>query len=601
MTPLQDVPPIPDLDDVDLLGLTPESVNSSQEWLQRWLQAIHEAPLQCQVPLAASAITTPLVPSAWRTMLISHPQPPLVHFFLHEISAGFRIGYNLPSIALKSAKKNMRSAYDHATVVADYLATELAEGRVVGPFPPSMIPSAHVSRFGVIPKSHQLNKWRLIIDLSHPHGKSVNDGVQKDLCSMAYISVDDAIRKIISLGKGTLLAKIDIKSAFRLIPVHPADRHLLAMEWQGSLYIDTCLPFGLRSAPKLFNVMADLLEWILLNQGVTFLLHYLDDFLTMGQSGTTVCQCNLDLLVQTCRVLGIPLAIEKVDGPATVLEFLGILLDTDRMEARLPQEKFERIKTTIEVWLHRKNATKREVLSLVGILQHAAKVIRPGRTFVSRMYSTAAKVQELDYFTRLNKEFQSDLYWWHVFLGMWNGVSFLQPKSTPDATIQTDASGSWGCAAFYRGQWLQWEWPAEWANQSIMAKELVPIVFSCTVWGKCLARKVILFQCDNTGVVSAIRKGSANESMVMHLLRALWFFVAYFDITILIEHIPGIHNGVADQLSRNHMQQFFSSNPQAHLLPTPLPLELQQIVSVAKPDWTSQRFTLLFNTTILKV
>jgi hypothetical protein len=77
----------------------------------------------------------------------------------------------------------------------------------------------------------------------------------------------------------------------------------------------------------------------LLNQGVTFLLHYLDDFLTMGQRGTTVCQSNLHLLVQTCHILGIPLAIEKVGGPATLLEFLGILLDTERMEARLPQEK----------------------------------------------------------------------------------------------------------------------------------------------------------------------------------------------------------------------------------------------------------------------
>ena len=84
-----------------------------------------------------------------------------------------------------------------------------------------MILSAHISRFGVILKSHQSNKWRLIIDLSHPQGKSVNDGVQKDLCSMAYIS-DDAIRKIITLGKGTLLAKIDIKSAFCLIPVQPS-------------------------------------------------------------------------------------------------------------------------------------------------------------------------------------------------------------------------------------------------------------------------------------------------------------------------------------------------------------------------------------------
>ena len=122
---------------------------------------------------------------------------------------------------------------------------------------------------------------------------------------MAYISVDDAIRKIISLGKGTLLAEIDIKSAFHLIPVHPANCHLLAMEWQGLLYIDTCLPFGLRSAPKLFNVMADLLEWILLSQRVTLLLHYLDDFLTMGmgQSGTTICQCNLDPLVQTCHAM----------------------------------------------------------------------------------------------------------------------------------------------------------------------------------------------------------------------------------------------------------------------------------------------------------
>ena len=75
--------------------------------------------------------------------------------------------------------------------------------------------------------------------------------------------------------------------------------------------------------------MADLLEW---NQGVTFLLHYLDDFLTMGQPGTSVCQINLNLPIKICRMLGIPLAIEKVDGPATMLDFLGILLETEQME-----------------------------------------------------------------------------------------------------------------------------------------------------------------------------------------------------------------------------------------------------------------------------
>ena len=203
--------------------------------------------IHCQVSSAASVITTPLVLSAWCMMLISHPQWALVHFFLHGITTGFKIGYNLPSTTLKSTKKNMNSAYDHAAVVTDYLAAELAKGCVAGPFPPPMVPNTHISRFGVIPKSHQPNKWRLIVNLSHSHGKSVG------LCSMAYISADDAIHHIITLGRGTLLAKINIKSAFHLIPVHPANRHLLAMVWQGSLFIDMYLPFGLWSTQKLFN------------------------------------------------------------------------------------------------------------------------------------------------------------------------------------------------------------------------------------------------------------------------------------------------------------------------------------------------------------
>ena len=99
-------------------------------------------------------------------------------------------------------------------------------------------------------------------------------------------------------------------------------------------------------------------------------------------------------------MLGITIATEKVDGQASVV----ILFDTERMEAQLPRGKLQ---ATIKEWLHKKKATKREVLSLVG---HAMKVIHPGHTFVSRMYSTAAKVKELDCFRRLNKEFQSDLY-----------------------------------------------------------------------------------------------------------------------------------------------------------------------------------------------
>ena len=156
------------------------------------------------------------------------------------------------------------------------------------------------------------------------------------------------------------------------------------------MYVDTCLPFGLRSAPKLFNILADLLSWIAEQWGVTFLLHYLDDFLTMGSASSTACQQNLITFQYICHELGIPLAIEKVEGPSTSLTFLGIVIDTSRMEIRLPNDKLQRIQNELSSWLRKKKATKKEILSLVGLLQHATKVVRCGRTFVSRMYWTAA-------------------------------------------------------------------------------------------------------------------------------------------------------------------------------------------------------------------
>ena len=131
---------------------------------------------------------------------------------------------------------------------------------------------------------------------------------------MSYITTDNAISRILALRRGTLLAKMDVKSAFRLILVHPSDRHLLAMEWKDNVYVDTCLPFGLRSVPKLFNIMADLLAWIL-EQGVSILMHYIDDFLTIGRPMSPECQINLDILLQVCNLLNILLAIQKVEGP----------------------------------------------------------------------------------------------------------------------------------------------------------------------------------------------------------------------------------------------------------------------------------------------
>ena len=229
-------------------------------WLQRWLGYLAPIPLFSKTPIQATGILTPLRYATQRCYLQPHPRQDLVQFFLQDISTGFRIGFDGSS--MHSAKNNLKSALDHPTVIDDYLHHELSLGRISGPYLPSMCPDVHINRFRVIPKNNKPDKWRPITDLSYPSGSSVNSGIPSELCSLTYVTIDDAILNILESSKDTMLAKIDIKSAFRLLPVHQADRHLLGMRWKDQIYIDHCIPFGLRSAPKLFNILADLLAWI---------------------------------------------------------------------------------------------------------------------------------------------------------------------------------------------------------------------------------------------------------------------------------------------------------------------------------------------------
>ena len=115
------------------------------------------------------------------------------------------------------------------------------------------------------------------------------------------------------------MAKSDIEEAYRLLPIHKDDKHLLGTQWKGQVYIDTALPFGLRSAPLIFTALADGLEWILKQRGASYIAHYLDDFITVGPPNLDQCLTNQTILFETCKELGVPLAPLKSAGPTTCL------------------------------------------------------------------------------------------------------------------------------------------------------------------------------------------------------------------------------------------------------------------------------------------
>ena len=182
--------------------------------------------------------------------LCHHPDPARARFVLDGIR-GFRTGFQSEHVVLQSATGNMKSAFEHPEVIDQYLANEVANHRVAGPFSSPPILFLHCSPFGVTPKKIQPGKWRLILDLSSSKSYSVNAGIPKEPFSIRYISVDTGIRVLMELGPGALMAKFDVTCAYWNILIHPEDLYLLGMQWRNRYYIDLTLPL-VYARPHLF-------------------------------------------------------------------------------------------------------------------------------------------------------------------------------------------------------------------------------------------------------------------------------------------------------------------------------------------------------------
>ena len=173
--------------------------------------------------------------------------------------------------------------------MSDKLSKELAAGRIVGPFDAPPFKPFRVSplaALGIVAKKLP-GEFRLIHHLSYPEGLSVNDGIPKELATVRYATIDDAVRLFKSPGKGCFLAKTDIKSAFRIIPVAPSHFPLLGMEWQGKFYFDKCLPMGCSSSCNIFETFSTALERIAKDKlHASSIIHILDNFLFIGPCET---------------------------------------------------------------------------------------------------------------------------------------------------------------------------------------------------------------------------------------------------------------------------------------------------------------------------
>lgn len=174
--------------------------------------------------------------------------------------------------------------------------------------------------------------------------------------------------------------------------------------------LDKTLLFSLRSASLIFTAVADALQWVMKKWGVTFTEHYIDSFITLGDSDSDKCARNVQLMLQACNDAGVPVEESKPEGPASSLTILRREIDSMAMVLRLPAHKLTQVQTFLKQWRGKKACMKQDLLLIVGSISHTCKVVRPGQTFL-RCLIDLVKLAKHHHLC-LSHEARSDLEWW---------------------------------------------------------------------------------------------------------------------------------------------------------------------------------------------
>lgn len=502
------------------------------------------------------------------------------------LRSGFSEGFFIPYILSRFPvfSKNLKSARELPEVLRDKVSKEVSLGRMDGPFVSPPFSNFRVSPLGVVPKK-EVGKYRLIHHLSHPKGFSVNDGIPKEDASVSYVSFDRAVMLVSQAGSGALMAKSDIESAFRLLPVHPECYHLLGCQVEGEYFYDACLPMGCSISCYFFELFSSFLEWVVRyetsSRGV---IHYLDDFLFVSSGDSPQCQFLLDTFKFFMGKFGVPLSMEKTEGPTTTISFLGIEIDSIGMVFRLPDDKLRKLLDLVEGFCAASKVTLRQMQSLLGLLVFACRIMPMGRVFSRRLSLATRGASRPDHRIRLTRPLRVDLGVWRSFLLSYNGRTCCQEPevSSDDIHLHTDASGALGFGAILGLQWCAGEWPASWVSSGLCRNltllELFPIVAAVEIWGSSLRDKRICFHTDNLSVVHCISRLTSSSLPVLALLRHLVLRCLQHNIWFRARHVPGVFNCTADALSRFRWQEFRELLPGAALEGCPCPNSLWDLV-----------------------
>ncbi|PJE78781.1 hypothetical protein CI610_02269 [invertebrate metagenome] len=286
--------------------------------------------------------------------------------------------------------------------------------------------------------------------------------------------------------------------------------------------------------------------------------------------------------------LGVPLAEEKTVGPSHILTFLGYELNTLELTIRIPVQKLEELKSLLMGLLGLGKTTLKHLQSVVGVLNFFSRAIPSARAFNRRFYDAMAGASKPSHHIRLSQGIKDDIRVWLTFLEFFNGCSYFPDSfwlSDSHLQLYTDSAGqsNLGCGAVLQAHWAFFQWPKAWGNSDVMRDltflELVPVLLAMMLWGPQLKNKKIVLNIDNQSLVTVLNKKSSKSKRVMELVRPLVLHAMMYNIQFKAIHIQGIHNSIADSISRLQWARFRQLAPWTDPKPADSPASFQMLIS----------------------
>ena len=254
----------------------------------------------------------------------------LQHYWDNQLVDLFKYGFPLDfdrSSQLVSTEENHKSASINSIHIQKYISEELSHGAILGSFKDKPI-SLHTSPLMVRDKQDSSAK-RTIMDLSWPHGLSVNQGVSKYMFldtefQLKYPSVDQITSSLRNLGPAAMIYKIDISRAFRQIKVDPGDIDLLGFKFQNDYFLDLSVAFGYRNGSQIFQRCTDAIRFNMAQHGFPYLYNYIDDLIYTGLPSEI--HKSDTFFTELLGKLGLVISVKKLIPPVPLLHVLAYKL-----------------------------------------------------------------------------------------------------------------------------------------------------------------------------------------------------------------------------------------------------------------------------------